>query len=220
MRTYVQLLLLTVSWMAGAICCESQGQTETAPKKSPAGPPAFRTSPLSRVTTSVSRLKAKVRDLQGILDSLAERAPYIVIDTVHNCLQIRQQARIIRSATCATGSAKILLGPDPDDTWRFETPKGRFRVQRRVVNPIWKKPVWAFVEQNMPPPVLPWDFSRLDVTTLGKYALELGDGYEIHGTLYPSLLGRHITHGCIRLSDEDLESAYALTEVGSLVFVY
>ena len=218
MPTYVLLLLLTVLWMAGTIV--SQGQTDTPPRERSAGASASRTSPLPSVAASISRLKAEVQDLQGILDSFAERTPYIVIDTVHNRLQIRRRTRIIRSAICATGSGKILLGPTPDDTWHFGTPKGCFRVQRRVVDPIWKKPVWAFVEQNTPPPVLPWDFSRLDVTTLGKYALELGDGYEIHGTLYPSLLGRHITHGCIRLSDEDLEAAYTLTEVGSLVFIY
>jgi L,D-transpeptidase ErfK/SrfK len=55
---------------------------------------------------------------------------------------------------------------------------------------------------------------------LGAYALELGDGYEIHGTLYPTLLGRNITHGCIRLNDEDLALTYQLINTGNRVYIY
>ena len=56
--------------------------------------------------------------------------------------------------------------------------------------------------------------------TLGDYALELGDGYEIHGTLYPTLLGRSITHGCIRLNDEDLAVTFELIDTGNRVYIY
>ena len=75
---------------------------------------------------------------------------------------------------------------------------------------LWLSDGWAGIqERGTKAPVLPWEFDRLDPATLGDYALELGDGYEIHGTLYPSLLGRHITHGCVRLNDADLEAVFA-----------
>jgi L,D-transpeptidase YbiS len=122
-------------------------------------------------------------------------------------------------ASCATGSGKVLLGPKRK-TWSFDTPRGVYTIQRKVVDPIWAKPEWAFVELGESAPVLPWSFSRLDPLTLGKFALELGDGYEIHGTLYPHLIGRHITHGCIRLNDPDLRSAFETTDTGNKVYIY
>ncbi len=35
--------------------------------------------------------------------------------------------------------------------------------------------------------------------------LYMRDGYIIHGTIFKTLLGKRVTHGCIRLGDEDLE---------------
>ncbi len=165
------------------------------------------------------RLKAEVLALEKALGQHMDDAPYIVIDTVHNLLQVRQGDRVLREAVCATGSGKVLLNPRKED-WRFETPKGNFRVIRKVKDPIWAKPEWAFVEKGQAVPVLPWDFNRLDAVTLGRYALEIGEGYEIHGTLYPHLLGRHITHGCIRLNAHDLEAAFNLMRTGSHVYIY
>ena len=60
----------------------------------------------------------------------------------------------------------------------------------------------------------------INAKNFSEHALKLGDGYEIHGTLYPHLLGRHITHGCIRLNDEDLKSAYTLTGLDNRVYIY
>lgn len=181
---------------------------------------AARAAPLTTPDelSSMARLKARIRDLRRALDELADPQPYVVIDRVHNRLEIRQGERILESAVCATGSGSVLLGPEK--SWHFETPRGVFQVQRKVTDPVWAKPAWAFAEQGRRAPVLPWEFDRLDPTTLGKYAMELGDGYEIHGTLYPNLLGRSITHGCIRLNDRDLKTAYHLTRVGSRVYIY
>ena len=167
----------------------------------------------------VAQLEQEIRALEKALNQHTDDEPYIVIDTVHNLLQLRQRNRILKEVICATGSGKVLLSLKKGD-WHFETPKGKFRVIRKVRNPVWAKPEWAFVERGQAVPVLPWDFNRLDAVTLGEYALELGDGYEIHGTLYPHLLGRHITHGCIRLNDKDLETAFDLMKTGSRIYIY
>ena len=164
-------------------------------------------------------LSKEIEGLSRELEREAGDTPYIVIDRVSNRFQIRRRGNLILEAVCATGSGRILYGPK-GKLWSFETPKRVFSIQRKVIDPVWAKPEWAFVETGEKHPVLPWAFRRLDVTTLGDYALELGDGFEIHGTLYPNLLGRHITHGCIRLNDEDLEAAYSSTEEGLPVYVY
>ena len=55
---------------------------------------------------------------------------------------------------------------------------------------------------------------------LGRYALDLGDGYMIHGTADPRSIGRAVTHGCIRLGDEDIAWLYENVPKGTAVHVY
>jgi L,D-transpeptidase ErfK/SrfK len=205
MSHQVQMIFTLTSWIllsAGPSCCQ---EIPT---------PSIRNS-----NKAISILKSEIDSLIECIDQILADDTYIVIDTMHNRLQIRREGRVLSEATCATGSGKVLLGPKRK-SWRFNTPKGVFTIQRKVEDPIWAKPEWAFVEKGESAPVLPWAFNRLDPFTLGKYALELGDGYEIHGTLYPHLLGRHITHGCIRLNDPDLNSAYLNTTAGNKVYIY
>ena len=55
---------------------------------------------------------------------------------------------------------------------------------------------------------------------LGKYRLNLGDGYAIHGTQETSKLGQSVSHGCVRLGDADIEQLYAMSSVGDTVIIY
>ena len=50
----------------------------------------------------------------------------------------------------------------------------------------------------------------MNMVFLGDYALALGDGYLIHGTIYKRFLGMPVTHGCVRLNDEDLEGGLSI----------
>ena len=100
----------------------------------------------------------------------------------------------------------------------FETPRGVHRVQGKARDPVWKKPDWAFVEEGLPIPRDPRE--RFDPASLGDYALYLGDGYLIHGTLYQRLLGRSVTHGCVRLGDDDLEAVYRAAGIGTRVYIW
>ncbi|HEY6141675.1 MAG TPA: L,D-transpeptidase family protein [Thermoanaerobaculia bacterium] len=55
---------------------------------------------------------------------------------------------------------------------------------------------------------------------LGKYRLELGDGYGIHGTDEPEKLGQSVSHGCVRLGDDDIAKLYRIANVGDTVIIY
>ena len=55
---------------------------------------------------------------------------------------------------------------------------------------------------------------------LGKYRLNLGDGYLLHGTPYKESIGLAATHGCVRLRDEDIEWLYEHVKVGTKVYIY
>jgi L,D-transpeptidase YbiS len=92
-------------------------------------------------------------------------------------------------------------------------------IRSKTTNPVWKKPDWAFVEEGLPIPSAN-HASRFDYATLGDYALNLGEGYLIHGTLYQRLLGMPVTHGCVRLGDSDLEFVYNNLRQGAKVYIY
>jgi L,D-transpeptidase catalytic domain len=55
---------------------------------------------------------------------------------------------------------------------------------------------------------------------LGKYRLDLGEGYLLHGTPDKESIGLAATHGCVRLRDEDIEWLYTYVPVGTKVYIY
>lgn len=55
---------------------------------------------------------------------------------------------------------------------------------------------------------------------LGTHRLDLGDGYGLHGTDDPSAIGHAVSHGCIRLRNEDIAFLYSLVPIGTPVFIY
>jgi lipoprotein-anchoring transpeptidase ErfK/SrfK len=55
---------------------------------------------------------------------------------------------------------------------------------------------------------------------LGHYRLDLGDGYLLHGTPYARSIGAAVTHGCVRLHDDDIEWLYENVPVGTKVYIY
>jgi len=55
---------------------------------------------------------------------------------------------------------------------------------------------------------------------LGFFALDLGNGYLLHGTPHKSSIGRAVTHGCIRLHDEDIQWLFDMIPVGARVYIY
>ena len=55
---------------------------------------------------------------------------------------------------------------------------------------------------------------------LGRFKLDMGNGYLLHGTPYENTIGDAATHGCVRLYDEDIAWLYQNVPVGTPVFIY
>lgn len=55
---------------------------------------------------------------------------------------------------------------------------------------------------------------------LGHFRLSLGEGYMLHGTPYANSIGTSVTHGCVRLHDDDIEWLYDNVPVGTKVYIY
>ena len=177
----------------------------------PAASAALPDLPAPPAAKALSKLEKQFAALQP-------KGTYIVVDVVEQKVFLRRGDQVLREAVCSAGTGAILRDPKSGKEWIFDTPRGVRKVKEKRKDPVWTKPDWAFVEEGEP---LPKKWSeRIDEATLGEYALYLGDGYMIHGTLYQRYLGRPVTHGCIRLGDEDLEAVYQASPVGTPVLLF
>ncbi|HKJ42649.1 MAG TPA: L,D-transpeptidase, partial [Sunxiuqinia sp.] len=163
-------------------------------------------------------LEKEIAVLQKKMNTLTPGGVYLVVNTTENHFFLYRNQKLIREGLCSTGSYEMLAS-DGGKQWIFQTPRGVFYIQGKTTNPVWKKPDWAFVEDGLPVPS-PNNPSCYEYGVLGDYALSLGHGYLIHGTLYKRLLGAAVTHGCVRLDDEDLEVVYQSLPLGAKVFIY
>jgi lipoprotein-anchoring transpeptidase ErfK/SrfK len=163
-------------------------------------------------------LKRAIRSLEAGLQAVQPKGLYIVIDTAENRLTLKRGERAIKEFVVSCGSGGLLEDPQGARKWIFDTPRGEYAVQTKLVNPTWIKPDWAFIEEGES---IPSDYNeRIDNDTLGDFALGFGNGYFIHGTLYTRLLGRNVTHGCVRVGDKDLKEIYQAAGIGTRVYIY
>jgi L,D-transpeptidase ErfK/SrfK len=160
----------------------------------------------------------RYRRVEDALHRLRPRGNYIVVDQTHNRLRLLRKGRVLLEAPCSAGSGMVLREGPRGRRWVFDTPRGRFQVLSKLRDPVWRKPDWAFVEEGKPVPSDP--SVRFEYGVLGEYALYFGDGYMIHGTLYERLLGRSVTHGCVRLGREPLRKLYHASTVGTPIFIF
>jgi lipoprotein-anchoring transpeptidase ErfK/SrfK len=168
---------------------------------------------------NVAKTDREISSLRRKLDALKPKGIHIVIDSGANRLFLKRGDEVIREAVISCGSGGILVEPGGKKrTWIFDTPRGEFHVKSKITNPYWVKPDWAFIEEGEPIPDNPE--ARVEAGTLGDYALGFGDGYFIHGTLYSRLLGRNVTHGCVRVGDEDLKAVFRAVPIGAKIYIY
>jgi len=166
----------------------------------------------------IAQITNDIQRLTGKYNSFTTGQTYLVINTTDNLFYLYRNKKLIREGHCSSGSYKMLK-TEEGRSWIFKTPKGKFWIQGKITNPTWRRPDWAFVEEGLPIPSQD-DPSRYEYGVLGDYAMALGDGYLIHGTLYKRFLGMPVTHGCVRLNDEDLEAIFHSLTIGSSVYIY
>ncbi len=192
----------------------------SAPSGGPAAVPsidALRTR-VAALEVEVASLEEQNQGIRKMLHALEDDEIYIVVDTENNRLTLRQGNNVLMTAVVGTGSRQY-VEEETGRNWYFESPMGSLSVLGKERNPVWIRPDWSYVEENMPVPA-PNDPDRIVRDVLGKYALILGNGYKIHGTKYTNLLGTHFTHGCISAGDKDLERLYRTVKIGTKVYIY
>jgi lipoprotein-anchoring transpeptidase ErfK/SrfK len=118
----------------------------------------------------------------------------IEIDKSENRLRLFNDLQLVRVYPVATGDQGV-------------TPTGNYTVANRLIQPTWYWQGYA-----VPPgdPEYP----------LGTRWLGLSKrGYGIHGTNEPESIGKQISHGCIRMHNEDVEELFEVVAVGTAVAI-
>jgi L,D-transpeptidase YbiS len=177
--------------------------------------------PVAGVAPAVNaRLPAKtdLKQVERKMAALQPRGVYIVVDASQNRMRLMKNDQVLRESVVSAGTGAVLKDEKSGRTWIFETPRGVRVVRSKKQHPCWTRPDWDYVENGEP---LPRNWrDRIDCAALGDYAMYLGDGYMIHGTLYERSLGLSVTHGCVRVGAEDLEAVYKAASVGTKVYLY
>lgn len=173
---------------------------------------------IQHLQQQAAQLAEENQGLRNMLRDMDDGDLYLVVDTESNRLTMRQGNTVLMTAIVGSGSRQSLK-EERGRSWYFESPLGSFMVLGKERNPVWIRPDWSYVEENMPIPPQN-DPDRFVHDVLGKYAILLGNGYKIHGTKWTNLLGTHFTHGCVSLGDEDLEVVHTSVKNGTRVYIY
>ncbi len=119
----------------------------------------------------------------------------ILVDKSKNELTLKKSdGEIVKTYRVSTGE-------------NLSTPIGTFEIEEKLISPLWYK-VGAIVEPDSPE-------YELGSRWMGFSA----SGYGIHGTKDASSIGGHITKGCVRMRNEDVEELYAIIPSGTEVVI-
>jgi len=166
-----------------------------------------------------AKVQKEIAALEKKIDKLTGQGPYLIVNTTENKFYLYDGKEMIRQGRCSSGKNIHLIDEKRKKDFFFKTPRGVHKVRGKQKNPVWTRPNWAYIEEGLPIPSAQHE-SRFDAYTLGDYKLDIGDGYMVHGTIWKRRMGLPVTHGCVRLLDEDLEAVYNTLPVGSKVIIY
>jgi len=115
-------------------------------------------------------------------------------------------------------SPRVITHPVGIGREGWGTPIGTTRVVSKVKDPVWTVPPSIRREHAEAGDPLPARVPAGPDNPLGAYALRLGfPSYLIHGTNKPSGIGMRVSHGCVQLFPEDIETLFSQVPVGTPV---
>jgi lipoprotein-anchoring transpeptidase ErfK/SrfK len=120
------------------------------------------------------------------------RRKRIVVSIPERKLAVVDQQRVLKTYSIAVGAA---VSPSPT---------GEFEIVNKVANPTYYRPGVVITSGELNP--------------LGTRWLGLNkEHYGIHGTNEPQSIGQAVSHGCIRMAQNDVEELYRLADIGDAV---
>lgn len=118
----------------------------------------------------------------------------ILVDKSQNILILKDEAEVIKVYDVSTGE-------------EASTPVGSFTITSRLIDPVWFNKGIA-LPPGSPQNVLGTRWLGFDMP-----------GYGIHGTIDPGSIGKHVTAGCVRMRNSDVEELYNIVPIGTQVVI-
>jgi len=178
-------------------------QAAVARQPDPVPPPA----PVISDAVALARVPSTLRSQEGL---------HLVLDRQTRQLMVFDGGRLMHRFPAAVG------------TEGWETPAGTHQVLEKVARPVWQHPGngshvppgpanplgsrWIGFYRDCTPKQNAWDGERY-LTVNGCTVA----GF--HGTPHRWTVGRAVSHGCVRLFEENVQKVFDLVEVGTLVTV-
>lgn len=118
------------------------------------------------------------------------------------------------------GQNKVITYPVGIGRLKFPTPLVKASVVSHIENPSWTPTEAARREHAARGDPLPAVVPPGPDNPLGRLAIQLSvPGYFIHGTNKPFGVGQMVSHGCIRLYDEHIETLVEMVPNGTPVYI-
>lgn len=93
----------------------------------------------------------------------------------------------------------------------WETPVGKFKVDKKLQNPIWQQPITGELIKTGPE------------NPLGKHWIGFWSDERhhigFHGTNKEQLVGQPVSHGCLRMRNTDIQALYEQVVIGTPIIV-
>ena len=114
---------------------------------------------------------------------------------------------------------KVLTYPVGIGRLDWKTPLGETFIESKVESPTWYPPKSIILEHEERGEILPRVVKAGPDNPIGKYVMKLNvdGGYLLHGTNKKHGIGMMVSHGCIRLRNEDIETIFYNAPVGTKV---
>jgi L,D-transpeptidase ErfK/SrfK len=158
-----------------------------------------------RMRRLLLRLQAPVQinspQTQPILPNISEQ-------NINLLLVLKQRKLYVYKSNILQASYPVAIGKHG-----WETPTGKFIVISMVENPVWENPFDSSKEVIPPGLQNPLGERWIGFWTDGK------DEIGFHGTYKRDSVGKAVSHGCVRMYNEDVKKLYNFVKIGTPVIV-
>ncbi|NOR52037.1 MAG: L,D-transpeptidase family protein [Gammaproteobacteria bacterium] len=147
---------------------------------------------------------------------------YITVDKSDFMIKVFEQKKGSQTEN-EIFSTRVALGMDrclPKERGGkcYYTDPGEYQIRWKIHDPLgieWciPKSMEAEFKKNVTAD------NRCSRGDIGKYALNIGKTYAIHGTANPRSIGTKASHGCVRTANADMERIFNMMDVGDRVYI-
>lgn len=145
--------------------------------------------------------------------SAASTVVTLATDLAPGTILVRTEERALYLILDAGLARRYVVGVGADG-WQWV---GTTTIDGKYIEPNWMPPPEIRREQPGLPPIIPGGSPR---NPMGAAAMTLAGGaYAIHGTNVPGSIGGFVSHGCVRMLNEDVLDLFGRVGVGTVVVV-